>query len=46
MSTLAPFALEMGLGALLLVVFGFAPGLALVPVDTATVPLLSRILQP
>src|SRR6058998_1484331 len=29
-----------------LVVFGFAPGLALVPVDTATVPLLARILQP
>jgi NADH-quinone oxidoreductase subunit M len=29
-----------------LVLFGFAPGIALVPVDTATVPLLSRILQP
>src|SRR5438105_1035715 len=29
-----------------LVVFGFVPGLALVSVDTATVPLLSRILQP
>jgi NADH-quinone oxidoreductase subunit M len=29
-----------------LVVFGFLPGVALVPVDTATVPLLSRILQP
>src|SRR5207248_2266391 len=29
-----------------LVLFGFAPGIALVSVDTATVPLLSRILQP
>ena len=29
-----------------LVLFGFVPGIALVPVDTATVPLLSRILQP
>ncbi len=29
-----------------LVLFGFLPGVALVPVDTATVPLLSRILQP
>jgi NADH-quinone oxidoreductase subunit M len=29
-----------------LVLFGFLPGAALVPVDTATVPLLSRILQP
>ena len=29
-----------------LVVFGFVPGLALAPVDTATVPLLSRILEP
>src|SRR2546422_3217042 len=29
-----------------LVLFGMAPGLALVPVDTATVPLLARILQP
>jgi len=28
-----------------LVLFGFLPGLALAPVDTATVPLLSRILQ-
>jgi NADH-quinone oxidoreductase subunit M len=28
-----------------LVVFGFLPGVALVPVDTATVPLLSRILK-
>jgi NADH-quinone oxidoreductase subunit M len=29
-----------------LVLFGFMPGIALVPVDTATVPLLSRVLQP
>ena len=29
-----------------LVLFGCVPGIALVPVDTATVPLLSRILQP
>jgi NADH:ubiquinone oxidoreductase subunit 4 (subunit M) len=29
-----------------LVVFGLAPGLALVPVDTATVPLLSRLAVP
>src|SRR5689334_19948736 len=29
-----------------LVLFGFLPGVALVPIDTATVPLLSRILQP
>jgi hypothetical protein len=29
-----------------LVLFGFAPGLALAPVDTATVPLLSRFSQP
>jgi len=29
-----------------LVLFGFVPGIALVPVDTATVPLLSRILEP
>jgi NADH-quinone oxidoreductase subunit M len=28
-----------------LVLFGFLPGVALVPVDTATVPLLSRILK-
>jgi NADH-quinone oxidoreductase subunit M len=29
-----------------LVLFGVAPGIALAPVDTATVPLLSRILEP
>ena len=29
-----------------LVVFGMVPGLALAPVDTATVPLLSRIVGP
>jgi NADH-quinone oxidoreductase subunit M len=29
-----------------LVLFGMVPGLALVPVDTATVPLLSRIVSP
>src|SRR5690349_1165433 len=29
-----------------LVLFGFVPGLALVPVDTATVALLSRVLEP
>ncbi len=29
-----------------LVVFGMVPGLALGPVDTATVPLLARILAP
>jgi NADH-quinone oxidoreductase subunit M len=29
-----------------LVVFGFVPSLALAPVDSATVPLLSRILEP
>ncbi|MBM3217349.1 MAG: NADH-quinone oxidoreductase subunit M [Candidatus Rokubacteria bacterium] len=29
-----------------LVLFGMAPGLALVPVDTATVPLLARIVSP
>ncbi|HEV8584732.1 MAG TPA: NADH-quinone oxidoreductase subunit M [Methylomirabilota bacterium] len=29
-----------------LVLFGFVPGLALAPVDTATVPLLARILKP
>ena len=29
-----------------LVLFGVAPGIALGPVDTATVPLLSRILEP
>jgi NADH-quinone oxidoreductase subunit M len=29
-----------------LVLFGMAPGIALVPVDTATVPLLARILTP
>jgi NADH-quinone oxidoreductase subunit M len=28
-----------------LVLFGFVPGIALVPVDTATVPLLSRVLK-
>jgi hypothetical protein len=29
-----------------LVLFGVAPGIALAPVDTATVPLLSRIVGP
>ena len=29
-----------------LVLFGLVPGIALVPVDTATVPLLSRIVSP
>jgi hypothetical protein len=29
-----------------LIVFGMAPGIALGPVDTATVPLLARILVP
>jgi NADH:ubiquinone oxidoreductase subunit 4 (subunit M) len=29
-----------------LVLFGMVPGLALAPVDSATVPLLSRILSP
>src|ERR671936_681214 len=29
-----------------LVLFGMAPGLAIAPVDTATVPLLSRLLEP
>ena len=29
-----------------LVIFGMAPGLALAPVDTATVPLLARIIRP
>jgi NADH-quinone oxidoreductase subunit M len=29
-----------------LVLFGVAPGIALAPVDTATVPLLSRIIEP
>jgi hypothetical protein len=29
-----------------IVVFGMVPGLALVPVDTATVPLLARIVAP
>ena len=29
-----------------LVVFGMMPGLALGPVDTATVPLLARIVSP
>jgi NADH-quinone oxidoreductase subunit M len=29
-----------------LVLFGFVPGIALVPVDTATVSLLSRVLEP
>jgi hypothetical protein len=29
-----------------LILFGMVPGLALVPVDTATVPLLARIVSP
>jgi len=29
-----------------IVLFGIAPGIALVPVDTATVPLLSRLVKP
>jgi len=29
-----------------LVLFGMAPGLAIAPVDTATTPLLSRIVGP
>jgi NADH-quinone oxidoreductase subunit M len=31
---------------LVIVVFGLAPGLAIAPIDTATVPLLSRIVRP
>jgi hypothetical protein len=31
---------------LVLVLFGVAPGIGLAPVDSATVPLLSRILTP
>ena len=31
---------------LVIIVFGMAPGLALGPIDTATVPLLSRIVRP
>jgi NADH-quinone oxidoreductase subunit M len=31
---------------LVIVVFGMAPGLALGPIDTATIPLLSRIVRP
>jgi hypothetical protein len=36
----------LGILVFVLVLFGVAPGLALKPVDTATVPLLQRVVPP
>jgi NADH-quinone oxidoreductase subunit M len=41
-----PEWVALGLLVVVLVVFGMAPGLAIGPIDTATVPLLSRIVSP
>jgi NADH-quinone oxidoreductase subunit M len=41
-----PEWVALGLLVGVLVLFGFMPGLAIGPVDTATIPLLSRILTP
>ena len=37
---------QVGWGLAVIIAFGMAPGFALVPVDTATVPLLARFPSP